>query len=340
MGEKILSISIAAFNVNNYLRKTLNSLEIRDINKLEIIIVNDGSTDSTIEIANDFKSKFPQSVIVIDKENAGYGSTINSAVKIASGKYFKQLDGDDWYVTQNLGGFISFLEGIDSDLIVTPYYKCYENEHGGTDYKLQDCHDMICRKRIDISDVNIVRNLLMHELTIKTELIKSNNIKISENCFYTDNEYAVLPLLHAKSIAKYEEPIYCYRLGLGEQSVSLNGMRKHYKDTIKVCIKIYESYEKEKTNLPKSVLNYMQRIKLISLTRNVYISHMILDKPLKHKRELIHFDKYIKYKYPDLYELTMTQKLISYPRKTNFIGYSIWCKYELKKFIKENMHVV
>lgn len=70
MSEKILSISVAAYNVEKYLVKLFEILNISpEVNqKIEVIIVNDGSTDKTLEIANRFKSQYPQSVVIIDKK--------------------------------------------------------------------------------------------------------------------------------------------------------------------------------------------------------------------------------------------------------------------------------
>ena len=104
--KKNLTISIAAYNVENYLEKTLDSLIIDNLDKLEVLIVNDGSKDNTKKIAQKYCKKYPNSIKLIDKENGGYGSTINAGIKEATGKYFKQLDGDDWYNTENLNRLV------------------------------------------------------------------------------------------------------------------------------------------------------------------------------------------------------------------------------------------
>ena len=93
--DKILTISIAAYNVEKFLRSTLNSLcEQTVIEDLEIFVVDDGSTDETLCIAQEYEKKFPDSFFAVHKENGGYGSTVNYSIAHATGKYFKLLDGD------------------------------------------------------------------------------------------------------------------------------------------------------------------------------------------------------------------------------------------------------
>ena len=105
--EKILTVSIAAYNVQNYIKKTLDSLLVGKIDDLEILVEDDGGTDNTINIVKEYEKKYPNVVKLIHKENGGYGSTINKSIEIASGRYFKQLDGDDWYDSENFTDFLN-----------------------------------------------------------------------------------------------------------------------------------------------------------------------------------------------------------------------------------------
>ena len=100
---KLLTISIAAYNVEKFIKKTLDSL-IVDSDELEVLIVNDGSKDETLKIAKEYEIKYPNIFRAIDKENGGYGSTINTGIIEATGKFFKQLDGDDWFETESIAG--------------------------------------------------------------------------------------------------------------------------------------------------------------------------------------------------------------------------------------------
>ena len=99
---KILSITIPSYNVEKYIDKCVQSMLVDSIlDDIEILIVNDGSKDSTPEIAKGYVEKYPQTVRLIDKENGGHGSTINAGIREATGKYFKVVDGDDWLNTEN-----------------------------------------------------------------------------------------------------------------------------------------------------------------------------------------------------------------------------------------------
>ena len=100
---KTLTITIPAYNAENYISKCIESLLAEDIrNQLEIIIINDGSVDSTGKIAKAYELKYPGIVQVVNKENGGHGSGVNTGISKATGKYFMVLDSDDWFSTAEL----------------------------------------------------------------------------------------------------------------------------------------------------------------------------------------------------------------------------------------------
>ena len=99
--KKILSVSIASYNVEKILSQTLDSCLVPEImDKLEVIVVNDGSKDGTAAVAEEYVKKAPETFVLINKENGGYGSTVNAGIQAATGKYFRLLDGDDWFDKQ------------------------------------------------------------------------------------------------------------------------------------------------------------------------------------------------------------------------------------------------
>lgn len=316
---KLLTISIAAYNVEKYLRKTLESLRCSDdvIDWLEVLIEDDGSTDRTFDIAKEYEDMYPTVYKVIRKVNGGYGSTINNSIRIAHGKYFKQLDGDDWYKTENLELFLRWLSTIDSDFVITPYYNCFEN---GNIELIDNCTALKLTSE-DISIMNLCGNFAMHELTIKTNLLKENNINITEKCFYTDNEYTFLPLLFAKTVSKYEKPLYCYRLGRSGQSVSIEGAKKHYKDSAVVAKKLYKAYSDNKDQCKK--IDMILKKKLCYITDTVYTYYIIAAKEDNGKKFLKDFDLNLKQQLNDIYIATYSIKKVKLLRMTNFLTYRI-----------------
>nr|CRY95897.1 hypothetical protein [uncultured prokaryote] len=88
---------------------------------LEVVVVNDGSKDKTLEIAKSYESRYPETFRVIDKENGNYGSCINVALKYLRGKYVKVVDADDSVDTENFNEFLAFLQTVDSDLVLSDF---------------------------------------------------------------------------------------------------------------------------------------------------------------------------------------------------------------------------
>lgn len=227
MKKKILTISIAAYNVEKYIRNTLESLIMPEIfGDIEVLIINDGSTDSTSLIAEQYMKKYPDVFILVNKENAGYGSTINTSIKIARGKYFKQLDGDDWFERENFRDFVNFLRSCDADCIYSPYWKIYEQNKKKQLISVKDPVE----NRIRVNDIG------MWALAFKTKIFVENKIEITEKCFYTDTEYNLKPLFYVSTIKYFNKPVYCYRQGISGQSVSKEGWKNHYYDCQKVAL--------------------------------------------------------------------------------------------------------
>ena len=101
--SKIVSFIIPSYNVEQYLRTALDSFLLDEVlEKIEVIVVDDGSKDSTAEIAREYVKRKPEVFRLLQKENGGHGSAINEGTRIAVGKYLKVIDADDWVITENL----------------------------------------------------------------------------------------------------------------------------------------------------------------------------------------------------------------------------------------------
>ena len=125
--EKLLTIVVPAFNMEKYLRRCIDSICIESVmNRVQVIVVNDGSKDRTSEIAHEYEQKYPHYIQVIDKENGNYGSCMNVGLSLAKGKYFRTLDADDWYNTDAYEKFVKELEKTDADMILCERHEYHE----------------------------------------------------------------------------------------------------------------------------------------------------------------------------------------------------------------------
>lgn len=225
MYNKLLTISIAAYNVARFLNQTLDSLvNANCIAQLQIIIVNDGSTDNTSYIANNYRNKFPDSVELIDKENGGHGSTINTGINAAKGKYFMVLDGDDWVDTNELEKLVNYLKVYNEDLILLNSVDCYENGENKLIIQYPSIKYNVHYKENDFSDKIQVG---LSSALIRTELLKESNFRCLEKCFYEDLEYDAYITFLSKNFIYFDCYLYQYRLGQPNQSVSLSNYRKN-----------------------------------------------------------------------------------------------------------------
>lgn len=325
--EKILSISIAAYNIEKYICSTIESLINEDvIEKMEILIVSDGSTDNTVKTGKEYEKKYPGSIRVIEKENGGWGSTVNAGIQNARGKYFKLIDGDDQAMTENLPDFVYYLEKNNYDLVLTPYIE-FIDETGELKEKIS--YGEFAGGGISASDIPEDAHVNMHECCFKTSLLKDNHIKITEKCFYTDVEFVIRGLSVTKSIGFLDKIIYKYRVARAEQSMSINGFRKHYRDHLKMT---YNMLEFEKNYSGDAQIKNVIQNRLKKVVMMQYNIFCLLEGTAEQKTDLEKFDELLKYNYPSLYHVSM--KKVTLLRKSKFISYPFLAKYYSKKLGK------
>ncbi|MCD7790136.1 MAG: glycosyltransferase [Bacteroides thetaiotaomicron] len=247
--EKVLTISIAAYNVEKYIRQTLESLIVEDIiDELEIFVVDDGGKDNTLNIAQEYAEKYPQSIFPIHKENGGYGSTVNYSIAHATGKYFKVLDGDDWVVRENMSAFVGKLKDADADVIINPHYKC---EEGGSATRAGVKGNYEIDISLKICNTAITDVFGIWGITYKTEILKNCNLELPLHCLYTDQIFSTVPFSIAKTICFMNSEIYCYRIGRDGQSVSRESRIKHIDDNKNVAgilCRFYQEQEEKKND--------------------------------------------------------------------------------------------
>lgn len=327
--EKVLSISIAAYNVEKTIGKAIESL-VADksvADKIEIIVVNDGSSDRTSEIAHSHQEKFPDSIIVIDKENGGYGSTINASLNIASGKYYKLLDGDDWFDSDAFPAFVEFLSNCNADVVVSPYYEVRDESK-----TLDDYHPEISGQTALFESVKLQSLLFaMHEMAVNTDKLRAISHKVTEHCFYTDTEYNVMCFLNSHTISRFDRAVYCYRMDVNGQSMSLSGVRKHYQDLINVThgvIKLFRMRPDDCSNMATAVLRRYVRHIIFSTSCGLLV---LEDKELA-KKSLFEYEHMLQSQYPEEYQISNDSGFLKNMRRLHYRPFALARNYAMKKF--------
>ena len=203
--KKILSVSVAAYNLESMIRQCLDSFIRPEIlEKVEVLVTDDGSKDQTREIVAEYEKKYPGSFKLIVQKNAGPGSTVNSGLAHATGKYFRMVDGDDWVNTNEMEAYLTYLEEHDTDMVCTSYC-CVDHETG--EKRLEMLKTDIMDREIQFEQVAKDLFLAMHNVTYKTSILKENSIRL-DNGFYTDLEYLLFPTPYIHTVAFLSQTIY------------------------------------------------------------------------------------------------------------------------------------
>lgn len=293
MQNKILTIAVPSYNAEKYLTETMPSiLAAKYRNLIDLVIVNDGSTDMTREVAEKISKQYPEIVRVINKENGGHGSAVNTGIEYAVGKYFKVVDADDWVDTENLDLLIEYLQETDVDNVLLPYYKVFVDENSSI-LNIEEYNEFtkVQKRKIYQADEffsTIGQTVGMHTITIKTDILKNNKIKLSEKMFYVDMEYIIYTIPHVETIIYFEKPIYKYRLGTSEQSVNINSYIRNREMHKKVIFNIVSYYNE--LEISKVRLNVIKK-QLLNLINKQWEIYFTMNNKKEAKQELIMFEK-------------------------------------------------
>lgn len=217
--KKILSIIIPTYNMEDYLNYCLSSLLIKEgLEMVEVLVINDGSKDSSLKIAIDFEARYPETFRVIDKENGNYGSCINRGLQEATGKYVKILDADDSFDTEAFATLVSALTQYDADMFITDFVTVNSSREETS----HSHRPLPTGEPIDSEDLFAVTHgsiINMHEITYRTENLRAMGYKQTEGISYTDMEWTMMPLSSVRDAYYIDIPVYRYLVGRVGQTI-------------------------------------------------------------------------------------------------------------------------
>ena len=246
---KLLTVTVPCYNSQDYMEKCIESL-LRGGERVEIIVIDDGSRDMTGEIGDRYAAQYPDIVKVIHQENGGHGAGINAGLKAATGKYFKVVDSDD-EVSGDFGAFLDRLELCDQqggvDLFVTNYY--YVHTDGIGDRSI-NYGDVLPEGRIfgwgDTKRFKLHQMLTIHSSTFRTEVMRRCGGELPRKVFYEDNLMVCRTLPFVERMFYMDVDLYRYTIGREGQSVQDDVSRRRYTHHLLIAETCFKSVDLDK----------------------------------------------------------------------------------------------
>lgn len=339
--SKVLTIIIPSYNTSSYIDRNVQTmLSCGELEKIEIIFINDGSQDQTAEVAKKYVQQYPASVRLINKENGGHGSTINLGIWEATGKYFKVIDGDDYVDSNELARLVQLLEKLDVDVCVSDFKKV--SSISGETRRIKAAKDTYPEMGLHYNAENDINKALphilatIHGITYRTEMLKEHfkAIKFSEKIFYEDNEYRLFPMMFATSLYLSDCCPYLYVIDQSNQSISIVNQQKRINQLLFVArrmIDFYCQYVCGRLSVGKQT--YAQ-ILIEGISYAIFEVYMTFgnDRAVRRK-ELMQYDLELKQKVREAYQRGNQHSFILFLRKTRFtlfIPISIIMRWKMK----------
>ncbi len=291
---KLLSITVPCYNSAAYMERCVDSL-LKGGEDVEIIIVNDGSSDETPAIADRYAKEYPTIIKAVHKENGGHGSAVNAGIDRASGLYFKVVDSDDWVKEE---AYLKILETLREltggervlDMLISNfvYEKTGENRHKVMRFK----HALPVDEMFTWEDVKHFHKgqyILMHSVIFRTKLLRECGLKLPEHTFYVDNLYVFEPLPFVRNMYYLDVNFYRYFIGREDQSVNEEVMigRIDQQITVNKLMIDYMIENKSRITASKRMYQYMvSYLDIITTVSSILLIRSNTKENLAKKKEL------------------------------------------------------
>lgn len=294
---KILTVAIPCYNSEAYMRKAIDHALVGG-DDVEVLIIDDGSKDGTLEIAREYEKRFPGIARAVHQENKGHGGAVNTGIREAQGVYFKVCDSDDWLDYDSYMTVLKALrECIAGPTTLDVLFANYIYEKQGAKHK----HGMryvgsfpenqIFTWNGIIKPLNAHRYVLMHSLIYRTQLLRDCGLELPEHTFYVDNIYAFTPMMYVKTMYYCNVPLYRYFIGRSDQSVNEEVMLGRIDQQIAVTKIMIDSYRPDlvkNRNMSDYLIHDMSIIMGIT---SILLMRIGTDDALQKKKEIWNYLK-------------------------------------------------
>lgn len=263
-----ISVMIPVYNTSKYLEKCLNSIINQSLKEIEIICVNDGSTDNSLEILREFQEK-DNRIIIIDKKNAGVSCARNEALKIVKGEYCLNIDSDDWIEQNFLEEMYLKAKKDNLDLVISDIIFDYQN-------RIEIVEELKIKDSVVISgeeyrELFFNKKLRVEGYTwnklIRTNFYKNNNILFNEEVSFLEDYEVILKLAYyLKRIGKLNKAYYHYIQRKNSASNNIQNVEKNFCQTIQVFNNLENFYK----NRDKKICLKLKKEKIFSMQYSIF----------------------------------------------------------------------
>ena len=327
---KLITFAVPCYNSAAYMSHCIDTL-LTGGDEVEIILVDDGSTDETPAIADRYAAEHPDIIRVIHQPNGGHGEGVNQGIRNATGVYYKVVDSDDWVDTDHLQEVLHTIrewvnKGELVDLLICNYV--YEHVEDNTQHTVRYTHvfpqDTVFGWK-DVGHWSPSEYLLMHSVFYRAELLRQCGLELPKHTFYVDNIFVYQPLPWVKTMYYMDLDFYRYFIGRQDQSVNEKVMVSRVDQQVRVTrimLRCCDVMGLRKTNykLYRYMCRYLSMMMTIS---SIFLLISGTEENLKQKDELWEYlretDAYL-YRKLKYRSLSMVSNLPGYQGRKLSVG--------------------
>lgn len=332
-----LSVIVPIYNTEKYIAECIESILGQNINEIEIICIDDGSTDGSKRILESY-AKQNESIVVIDSCNEGVAAARNKGIKQATGDYIMFVDSDDRLKKNCINQLLLQCEEESLDILYFSYMNFYDDTETGSEYKKK--YNVNIRKgnydRSIMSGPQMMKCFVENKDYImsacvgimKRSFIENNSVYFEEGIYYEDGPFALLAILTAKKIICINEVCYERRVRRGSIEHS-STTAKHLYSYMKSCIYMYQYidiYKHKCNDIIEICETVMERriIALINLYKRLDHDEYNSFKRLCEPHEIVLFESLILRRIQDLEK--KDELILKYSNNLQRIKNSYWYK--------------
>lgn len=260
---KLLTLVVPSYNVEGCLRRCVERM-VSAGPEVDVLIVDDGSTDGTPALADALASEHPDIVRVIHQENGGHGEGLNQGIRSARGVYLKSVDADDRIDPASLIAMLDLLRAHAApdtwaDLVINDYV--YDHPDRESVFQVRYNH-VFHLDRVDTWETchafPIWKQFMIHSMCYRVALLREHAYELPKHTFYEDNLYIYQPLPWVQTILYLPHPLYGYTVAQENQSVSEKNLLLRMDQNTRMVTRMICTWTWEEiSRLPVHLRNYM-----------------------------------------------------------------------------------